>query len=70
MFLANLNGEREHVLILLLGILHAVMFALMFAVLLHLAEETVMQDSGLGLSYLLALPNVSIHVRLWVTDHD
>jgi len=32
----------------------------MFTVLLHLAEETIIQDSSLGLSYLLALPNVSI----------
>jgi len=30
-----------------------------FTVLLHLAEETIIQDVGLGLSYLLALPNVS-----------
>jgi len=31
-------------------------------VLLHLAEETISQDSCLGLSYLLALPNVSTDV--------
>jgi len=32
---------------------------MLFAVLLHLAEEVIIQDLSLGLSYLLALPNVS-----------
>jgi len=35
-------------------------FVLMFTVLLHLAEEAIVQDLSLGLSYLLALPNVSV----------
>ena len=31
----------------------------MSSVLLHLADETIVQDLSLGLSYLLALPDVS-----------
>lgn len=38
-------------------------------VLLHLAGETIVQDLSLGLSYLLALPNVSTHLARALAFH-